>query len=189
MELRQVSVGQLALRLKSLAYDNMKLEFGRDTYGSTETNTRCRVLLGPCRVRDEPISVSGPSFCDSLIYTPRIILPIRTRWRWARLRRKPRAAIVLPHCNTRTPRAVTITIRLPGKLETALRARLDAGRVALSDFVRDAIAEKLAREPAEKASAYELGKHLFGKHGSGRHDLSSSRKAILNDILRAKHRR
>ncbi|MGA6965619.1 MAG: hypothetical protein WBZ51_18655, partial [Xanthobacteraceae bacterium] len=35
MELRQVSVGQLALRLESLAYDNMKLEFGRDTYGST----------------------------------------------------------------------------------------------------------------------------------------------------------
>ena len=39
---------------------------------------------------------------------------------------------------------MTITIRLPAKLETDLRTRL--GRTRLSDFVRDAIAEKLERE-------------------------------------------
>lgn len=84
---------------------------------------------------------------------------------------------------------MTITVRLPDELEADLRARLDARGVGLSDFVRDAIAEKLEREPAEESSAYELGKHLFGKHGSGRDDLSTNRKAILSDILRAKHRR
>jgi hypothetical protein len=83
---------------------------------------------------------------------------------------------------------MTITIRLPMKLEADLRARLGT-QGGLSVFVRDAIAEKLEREPAEKPFPYDLGKHLFGKHGSGRHDLSSNRKAILNEILRAKHRR
>ena len=84
---------------------------------------------------------------------------------------------------------MTITIRLPDKLEADLRARLDVRGGGLSDFVRDAIVEKLEREPAEKPSAYDLGKDLFGKHGSGRNDLSANRKAILDEILRAKHRR
>ena len=81
---------------------------------------------------------------------------------------------------------MTITIRLPAKLEADLRTRL--GRAKLSDFVRDAIAEKLEREP-EGTSAYDLGKDIFGKHGSGRRDLSTNRKAILKEVLRAKHRR
>jgi len=84
---------------------------------------------------------------------------------------------------------MTITIRLPAKLEASLRTRLGKRRSRLSDFVRDAIAEKLEREPAEPPSAYDVGKDLFGKHGSGRRDLSSNRKAILNEVLRAKHRR
>jgi RHH-type transcriptional regulator, rel operon repressor / antitoxin RelB len=84
---------------------------------------------------------------------------------------------------------VTITIRLPNTLEAELRTRLDTRGIGLSDFVRDAIAEKLEREPAETPSAYDLGKDLFGKHGSGRKDLSTNRKAILDELLRAKHHR
>jgi Arc/MetJ-type ribon-helix-helix transcriptional regulator len=82
-----------------------------------------------------------------------------------------------------------ITIRLPVKLEADLRARLAMRGVGLSDFVQDAIAEKLYRERAKKPTPYALGKHLFGKHGSGRNHISSNRKAILNEILRAEHRR
>ena len=84
---------------------------------------------------------------------------------------------------------MTITIRLPTELEADLRARLERRQVGLSDFVRDAIAEKLEREPDRAPSAYELGKELFGKHGSGRNDLSTNRKAVLSEILRAKHHR
>ena len=84
---------------------------------------------------------------------------------------------------------MTITIRLPMKLEADLRARLDRRGIALSDFVRDAITEKMEREPARIPSAYDLGNDLFGKHGSGRDDLSTSRKAILTEMLRAKHQR
>ncbi|HEY7299687.1 MAG TPA: hypothetical protein VH684_17400 [Xanthobacteraceae bacterium] len=84
---------------------------------------------------------------------------------------------------------MTITIRLPMQLEADLRARLDRQGIGLSDFVREAIAEKLEREPARTRTAYDLGKDLFGKHGSGRRDLSSNRKALVDEILRAKHRR
>jgi len=84
---------------------------------------------------------------------------------------------------------MTITVRLPTDIETDLRARVDANGAALSKFVRDAIAEKLQREQPKEPSAYELGKHLFGKHGSGRHDLSNNRKAVLGEKLDAKHHR
>lgn len=84
---------------------------------------------------------------------------------------------------------MTITVRLPVEIEAELRARLDRSRTELSEFVREAIAEKLQREPAAEVSAYEIGKHLFGKHGSGRNDLSTSRRAVLDDILQTKHHR
>jgi hypothetical protein len=76
---------------------------------------------------------------------------------------------------------------LPTKLGADLRAHLGARGVRLSDFLRDAIAEKLGRETTGKLSAYDLGKHLFGKYGSGRLDLSSSRKALLSEALRDRH--
>jgi hypothetical protein len=84
---------------------------------------------------------------------------------------------------------MTITVRLPAKLEASLRARLDKRKVGLSAFVRQAIAEKLEQQPEGRPSAYDIGRELFGRHGSGRHDLSSNRKAILSESLRAKHRR
>ncbi len=45
------------------------------------------------------------------------------------------------------------------------------------------------REQAETPSAYDLGKDLFGEHGSGRKDLSTNRKALFDEVLRAKHHR
>jgi hypothetical protein len=84
---------------------------------------------------------------------------------------------------------MTIAIRLPKRLQADLRSYLLARGTRLSDFVRDAITEKLEREQAGQPSAYDLGKHLFGKYGSGRHNLSSNRKAILDEALRVRHRR
>lgn len=84
---------------------------------------------------------------------------------------------------------MTITIRLPDTLEAKLRARLQEHDVALSEYVRQAITEKLEREPVKpKPTAFELGKHLFGKYSSGRSDLSENYEAILREKLRAKHR-
>jgi hypothetical protein len=84
---------------------------------------------------------------------------------------------------------MTVTVRLPTEVEVELRARLNGSRAGLSEFIHTAITEKLHREPATKRSAYQIGKHLFGKHGSGRHDLSTGRKAVLDEILQNKHHR
>jgi len=47
----------------------------------------------------------------------------------------------------------------------------------------------LHREPTRRSSAADFGKHMVGTHRSGQRDLSSNRKAILKEALRAKHRR
>jgi len=82
---------------------------------------------------------------------------------------------------------MTISIRLDKSIEEALRQRLQLSGIPLSEFVREAIREKLDKEVG-KPSPYELGKHLFGRYGSGRDDLSINRKAILREKLNAKHR-
>jgi Arc/MetJ-type ribon-helix-helix transcriptional regulator len=84
---------------------------------------------------------------------------------------------------------MTITVRLPNSQEADLRTRLETKGLTLSDFVREAIAEKLAREEAGTPLAAELGKHLFGRYGSGRGDLALNRKTILAEVPDAKHRR
>jgi Arc/MetJ-type ribon-helix-helix transcriptional regulator len=84
---------------------------------------------------------------------------------------------------------MTITVRIPDAQEADLRAVLEAKGLTLSDFVRQAIAEKLGREAPRAPSAAELGRQLFGRHGSGRSDLAANRKAILAEFLDAKHRR
>ena len=84
---------------------------------------------------------------------------------------------------------MTITIRLPDPIEQELRRRLEVEGKALSEFVRQAIVEKLAREPAARPSAYELGRHLFDRHGDGDRDGSEERKSRVREIVDAQHRR
>lgn len=84
---------------------------------------------------------------------------------------------------------MTITVRLPKDLEVELRTRLAGEEIALSDYVCDAIAEKLQREQERNPSPYELGRELFGKYSSGRSDLAENAASILRERLLAKHRR
>jgi Arc/MetJ-type ribon-helix-helix transcriptional regulator len=84
---------------------------------------------------------------------------------------------------------MTITVRLPEHLEAELQARLTASGTRLSDFVREAIGEKLEREQAARPSAYEQGRRLFGRHGSGRGDLAENADRIIAEKLDAKRRR
>jgi RHH-type rel operon transcriptional repressor/antitoxin RelB len=44
-------------------------------------------------------------------------------------------------------------------------------------------------EPVETNRAWEVGKNLFGKYASGRSDLSTDRKRILQEKLRARRAR
>ncbi len=93
---------------------------------------------------------------------------------------------------------MTLTVKIPDETEARLHERVSKDELALSEFVLQAIAEKLEREVVavpsaevvqpEKPTAYERGKHLFGKYSSGREDLSENYEAILKEKLRAQHR-
>ena len=54
--------------------------------------------------------------------------------------------------------------------------------------IADAGVQEMTRKRRE-VSAYERGKHVFGKHGSGRDDLSSVYKSEIAELLDAKHHR
>jgi len=83
---------------------------------------------------------------------------------------------------------MTVTVRLDEETEAKLRRLLEQNGGSLSAFVRAAIAEKLERE-VKKPTPYELGKHLFGRYGSGLGDLASNHKKHFKEKMRAKHRR
>lgn len=83
---------------------------------------------------------------------------------------------------------MSISIRLDPATETVLRQRLRDQDTPLSEFVREAIREKLGHSDTAK-SPYELGRAVFGRHGSGETDRSLRRKQIVKKAIDAKHRR
>lgn len=83
---------------------------------------------------------------------------------------------------------MTMTVKLPAALEHGLRQRSAAlGRPA-SELIREALRAYLANTVDPEASAYGLGKDLFGVH-LGPADLSSRRKQVAADIWDDKHDR
>jgi len=83
---------------------------------------------------------------------------------------------------------MTISVRLDDQSETKLRARTRSTGRPLSEFVREAIEEKLQREAGE-SSPYALGKELFGRHASGDSNLSADRKRLIRKKIGEKHSR
>ncbi|MGH6814679.1 MAG: DUF6290 family protein [Hyphomicrobiaceae bacterium] len=89
---------------------------------------------------------------------------------------------------------MTISVRIDEDMEARVRRLLAEHGGSLSDFVRQAIAEKLDREAkkpiADEAnpSPYEIGKHLFGKYKSGIDDLGSNHEKYLRKKFRIKQR-
>lgn len=83
---------------------------------------------------------------------------------------------------------MTISIRLDQETEAALRRRLTREGMPLSEFIREAIREKLERCPEEE-SPNAIGESLFGRYASGEFDRSLRRKELLRERLHAKRRR
>ena len=79
------------------------------------------------------------------------------------------------------------TLRLPEELERGLARAAAAAGVTKSAYLRALLKEALAKETERGAMAWELGKDLFGRAGSGRGDLAARRKEILKEKLRRKH--
>jgi Arc/MetJ-type ribon-helix-helix transcriptional regulator len=82
---------------------------------------------------------------------------------------------------------MTVSLRLEKNLEAELRQRLAHDGIPLSDFIRQAIREKLERE-TQPTDPYTLGRGRFGRHASGEPDRSQRRKQIIRERLHARHR-
>lgn len=77
-----------------------------------------------------------------------------------------------------------LTLRLDSELERKLTNIAEALGISKSAIVRKGL--QLYLKNIEQNNAWEAGKDLFGKHSSGRTDLSSNRKNILKQKLRDK---
>jgi hypothetical protein len=80
---------------------------------------------------------------------------------------------------------MTLTVKLEPVLERTLARRSAERGVPKSVVVKEALVEYLAREPT---SAYEAGKDLFGRSGSGDGKLSAQRRERYATLVDAKQR-
>lgn len=79
---------------------------------------------------------------------------------------------------------MTLTVKLDPDLEAALERRCAADGATKSALVQAALRDYLAHA----RSPYELGKDLFGRHASGRDDLSTRRRELYARLTDAKRR-
>ena len=81
---------------------------------------------------------------------------------------------------------MTLTVKLDRDLEALLIARSRAEGSTKSAIVQAALR---AHFEHRRASAYDLGKGLFGRRGSGTTDLSTRRRDYYADLVDAERRR
>lgn len=79
---------------------------------------------------------------------------------------------------------MTLTVKLDAELEAALERRCAADGATKSALVQAALRDYLANV----RSPYELGRDLFGRHASGREDLSTRRHELYAQLTDAKRR-
>jgi hypothetical protein len=83
---------------------------------------------------------------------------------------------------------VAISLRLTPAEEKALnRAARNAG-ISKSEYLRQCLIYRLDVEKTH-SWAYEVGKDLFGKHGSGKGDLARNSEKYIKETIREKARR
>jgi hypothetical protein len=79
------------------------------------------------------------------------------------------------------------TVRLDPATEVRLEELADIENKSKSEVIKAALIEYLDRHFSTQ-TPYELGKGLFGKHGSGHKDTSRDYKTLLKGRLREKYR-
>lgn len=79
---------------------------------------------------------------------------------------------------------MAISLRLEPDMERQVAAAAASVGLSKSEFVRRCIAEQLQATSIDRAKlAWELGKDVFGKYGSGRSDISENHKGVLEEIF------
>lgn len=83
---------------------------------------------------------------------------------------------------------MVISLRLSRDLEKQLRRAAARAGLTKSAYLRKCLENELtSAQPG--ATAYELGKDLFGKYSSGRSDLVENAEQIVREKIHAKARR
>jgi len=82
----------------------------------------------------------------------------------------------------------TISLRVRAKEAATIERLARQLGMTQSDVLKEGLAALEARL-AEERSSYEVGADLFGRHGSGRSDVSARRKGLHREAARAKHAR
>ena len=81
---------------------------------------------------------------------------------------------------------MTLTVRLDHKVEQTLADYAVGNGISKSEAVKRGLKLLFDSSPPQK-SAYEIGKHLFGRHSSGRPDGSVNVKKLYREKMLAKH--
>ena len=79
-----------------------------------------------------------------------------------------------------------ITLRLDPQLEQLLKKTAENMGLSKSELIRRSILDYIDR--LKPRNAWDAGHDLFGKHASGRDDLSVRRKELVKDKIRAKRK-
>jgi hypothetical protein len=80
---------------------------------------------------------------------------------------------------------MTITVRLDADTQRALARAAKQKGLSKSELVRQCLHEYLGQK-GDARLAWELGKDVFGKYGSGRSDLAKEAKRIVREKIHAK---
>lgn len=78
---------------------------------------------------------------------------------------------------------MTITVRLDEKLSAKLEEASRQSGLTKSELVRQSVQAYLGQRPGQAQIAWETGKGLFGKHGSGRSDVSKNAERHLREYF------
>jgi hypothetical protein len=77
-----------------------------------------------------------------------------------------------------------VSVRLNGNLARQLGSAARTEGITKSELIRRCLEERFSRRD-DVCPAWELGKDLFGRHGSGDPNLARNRKRILREKFRA----
>ena len=81
-----------------------------------------------------------------------------------------------------------ISLRLNSDLTKRLEIAARDSGISKSELIRQSVEDYLKRNESQTNHAWALGKDLFGKHGSGRSDVSENSEQILKEMFDAKRR-
>lgn len=83
---------------------------------------------------------------------------------------------------------MAVSLRLTPAEEKALTRAARRAGISKSEYLRQCLIYRLDVEKSH-SWAYEVGKDLFGKYGSGQGDLARNSERYLKEIVREKARR